>query len=272
MIEAREPGDEFVQALARGLDVIRAFDAEHPRGTLSDVARRTGLSRATVRRLLKTLVGLGYATQQGDVYALTPLVLELGFSYLSSLTLPEIAEPHLQALSAELGESTNAAVLDGDQIVYVARVHTRRLLRISIAPGTRLPAAWTSMGRVLLAELDSADARARIEIGPDGMPTPPQAVARVERALEAVRREGYALVDQELEPGLRSIALPVRDARGTAIASVNVATSAGTTDMTALAGPMLDALRDTVAAIERDLAAVAGHGSAARARPAPQRR
>ena len=253
-----EPGDEFVQALARGLEVIRAFDAEHPRATLSDVARRTGLSRATARRLLKTLVQLGYARQRDDRFALTPRVLELGFSYLSALSLPEIVEPHLQALSAELGESTSAAVLDGDRIVYVARVHTRRLVRVTIAVGTRLPAAWTSMGRALLADLPPERATSLVQMGPDGAPTPPTAIERVERALDRVRRDGYSLVDQELDPALRSIAVAVRNRDGEAVCAINVATSAATTSLEALRGDVLTALRRTVERVEHDLHAVEG--------------
>lgn len=253
-----EPGDEFVQALARGLEVIRAFDGAQPEATLSDVARRTGLSRATSRRLLKTLVQLGYASQHGDRYALTPLVLELGFSYLSSLGLPEIVDPHLRALSAELGESANAAVLDGDRVVYIARVQTRRLLRLSIAVGTRLPAAWTSLGRALLAELSDTEVAARIRIGPDGVEAPARAIERVERAIEHVRSDGYALVDQELEPGLRSIAMTVRRPDGSAACAVNVAMSSATGDLDHIRGPVRAALARAVAGIERDLAAQAG--------------
>lgn len=253
-----EPGDEFVQALARGLEVIRAFDASRPRGTVSDIARRTGLSRATARRSLKTLVAVGYATQQDDTYALTPRVLELGFSYLASLSLPAVVEPHLHRLSAEVGEAANAAVLDGENIVYIARVSSRRLMRITIDVGTRLPAAWTSLGRVLLADLTEADASERIARGPDGQPTPPSAVTRVERALRRARSDGYAAVDQELEPGLRSIAMPVRDARGEVVCALNVATSVTTTDLDRLEGPVLGAVRAAVTAVEGDLASLAG--------------
>lgn len=261
MSDTREPGDEFVQALARGLEVIRTFDAANPRNTLSDVARRTGLSRATVRRLLKTLVALGYATQHDDRYALTPRVLELGFSYLHSLTLPEVVEPHLQRLSDELGESANAAVLDADRIVYIARVPTRKLMRISIAVGTRLPAAWTSLGRVLLADLEPVDAAERIAIGPDGRPTPAAAAERATRAVARARVDGYAMLDQELEPGLRSIAMPVRDARGDVVCAINVSTSAATTTLDRLEGEVRAALARAVAAVEADLAGTAGRRS-----------
>lgn len=253
-----EPGDEFVQALARGLSVIRAFDAEHPRLTLSEASRRTGLSRATARRLLKTLVGLGYATHRDDEYALSPRILELGFSYLASMPLPDVVEPHLQALSADLGESSSAAVLDGDRIVYIARVHTRRIIRINLGVGSRLPAAWTAMGRVLLAERPDDEVDDVLRRGPDGRPTPAEAVRRARAAIDAVRRDGFALVDQELEPGLRTVGLAVHDPSGSAVCAVNVAASAGATDLSWLETTALDAVRRCVADIERDLASQAG--------------
>src|SRR5690606_36124028 len=143
--------DDFVQSLARGLAVIRAFDADHAELTLSEVARRAELPRAAARRFLRTLAVLGYVRSDGKVFRLTPRVLELGFSYLSALSLPEIAQPHLERLSHELDESVSAAVLDGDDIVYVARVATRRIMSVGITIGTRFPARKTSMGRVLLA-------------------------------------------------------------------------------------------------------------------------
>src|SRR3954463_15287934 len=144
----------FVQSLERGLAVIRAFDAEHPELTLSDVARETGLTRAAARRFLLTLCDLGYVRSDGRQFSLTPRVLELGYAFLSSLSLTEVAEPHLERLVAEIHESSSVSVLDGDDIVYVARVPTSRIMRVSINVGTRFPAYATSMGRVLLAGLD----------------------------------------------------------------------------------------------------------------------
>ncbi|MFC5502473.1 IclR family transcriptional regulator C-terminal domain-containing protein [Lysinimonas soli] len=217
----------FVESLARGLAVIRAFDASRPEMTLAELARATGLARATTRRFLLTLVDLGYARTDGRQFSLTPRVLELGFSYLSGLPLAELARPILEALSHELGESTSASVLDGDDIVYVARVPTRRIMNVTITIGTRFPAFATSMGRVLLAELPPAElsgvlARlgqaaptARTETNPD----------RLREILGEVHRQGWALVDQELEDGLRSIAAPVRGDDGTVVAAINVATS-----------------------------------------------
>src|SRR4051812_26775817 len=148
-----ERGEHFVQSLERGLAVIRAFGPEDPALTLSDVARRTNLTRAAARRFLLTLADLGYVRFDGKRFALTPRVLELGYAYLSSLSLPEIAAPHLERLAAEVRESSSVSVLDGDDIVYVGRVPTSRIMRVAINVGTRFPAYATSMGRVLLASL-----------------------------------------------------------------------------------------------------------------------
>src|SRR3954453_58835 len=150
-------GDHFVQSLERGLAVIRAFGTEDPELTLSDVARRTGLTRAAARRFLLTLADLGYVRSDGKRFALTPRVLELGYAYLSSLSLPEIAEPHLERLAAAVRESSSVSILDGDEIVYVGRVPTSRIMRVSITVGTRFPAYATSIGRVLLAGLSEDD-------------------------------------------------------------------------------------------------------------------
>lgn len=220
---------EFVQSLARGLAVIRAFDADHATLTLSEVAQRAELTRAAARRFLLTLETLGYVRADGRGFSLTPRVLELGFSYLSSLSLPELAQPHLERLSGELGESVSAAVLDGDEIVYVARVATRRIMAVGITIGTRFPAAVTSMGRVLLAA-SGADA-----------------------ASAEVRAQGWAIADQELEPGLRAVAAPVRDRSGEVVAAVNVSTSAARTSLDHMREHFVPALLRTTAAIEAEL-------------------
>src|SRR3954467_4205754 len=146
----------FVQSLERGLAVIRAFDEHNVELTLSDVARSTGLTRAAARRFLLTLADLGYVRTDGRRFSLSPRVLELGYAYLSSLTLPQVAEPHLERLAAEVRESSSVSVLDGDAIVYVARVPTSRIMRVAINVGTRFPAHATSMGRVQLAALPEA--------------------------------------------------------------------------------------------------------------------
>ena len=153
--------NDTIQSLVRGLAVIRAFDAEHAELTLSEVARRTDITRAAAGRFLRTLEELGYVRGSagsgvGRTFALTPRVLELGFSYLSALSIPEIVQPHLERLSREVDESVSAAVLDGGDIVYIARVPTRRIMSVRITIGTRFPAFATSMGRVLLAGLPDA--------------------------------------------------------------------------------------------------------------------
>lgn len=213
-----------VQSLARGLAVIRAFDAENPEMTLSDVARLTGLSRATARRFLLTLVELGYVRTDGKIFVLTARVLELGYSYLSGLTLPEIAQPHLERLAAEVGESTSASVLDGADIVYVARVPTKRIMSVAINIGTRFPAHATSMGHVLLAGIPEHELAARLA-GVELTPLTPRTISTVElltAELARVRAHGWALADQELEAGLRSMAMPITDARGRVVAAINV--------------------------------------------------
>lgn len=234
-----EPSGEYVQSLARGLAVIRAFDGVTPRMTLSDLAARTGLTRATARRFLLTLVELGYVSTDGKLFELTPRVLELGFSYLSGLGIPEIAQPHLEALSRLLGESTSASVLDGDSIVYIARVPTRRIMNVAITIGTRFPARITSMGRVLLAAQPEAS-------WPDDLrPT-----------LEEVRTQGWALVDQELESGIRSVAAPLRGAGGAVIAAVNVSSTTSSATLERLRDEYRPALLETAARISTDLARV----------------
>jgi len=252
--------DQFVQSLARGLRVITAFDSEHPEMRLTEVATRTGLSRATARRFLGTLVELGYVRTDGRLFALTPQVLSLGTAYLSGLGLPQIAQPHLEKLSAELAESTSAAVLDGDEIVYIARVATRRIMSVGITIGTRFPAYATSMGRVLLASLDADEFESYVESA-EFLPLTPRTVHSkdgIRREVELVRSQGWALVDQELEIGLRSLAVPIRGARGDVRAAVNVSAAMTFDDAADLVSVALPALRLTSDRITKDLQAVNG--------------
>ncbi|NKX53558.1 IclR family transcriptional regulator domain-containing protein [Arthrobacter mobilis] len=224
MTETKQPGDQFVQSLARGLAVIRAFDAENVSMTLSDVSRRTGLTRATARRFLHTLVELGYVRTDGRVFELTALVLQLGYSYLSGQTLPQLVQPLLEELSAQLHESTSASILDGADIVYIARIHTRRIMTVGITVGTRFPAYATSMGRVLLAGLPEPELE-RYLAAADLRPLTPRTIGTpdVLRAeLARIRRQGYAVVDQELETGLRSVAVPIHAPDGSVAAALNV--------------------------------------------------
>jgi IclR family pca regulon transcriptional regulator len=254
-------GEHFVQSLERGLAVIRAFGAEEPELTLSDVARRTGLTRAAARRFLLTLTDLGYVRTDGKQFALTPRVLDLGYAFLSSLTLPEVAEPHLERLAAELRESSSVSVLDGDEIVYVGRVPTSRIMRVSINVGTRFPAYATSMGRVLLAGLPEPELAAylaRAEIRPLTSRAIDNADA-LAAELDRVREQGWALVDQELEEGLRSVAAPVRDAGGRTIAAVNVSAHASRVSAQDLQDALLGPLLETAQRIEADLARAYNH-------------
>jgi len=254
-------GEHFVQSLERGLAVIRAFGAEEPELTLSDVARRTGLTRAAARRFLLTLTDLGYVRTDGKQFALTPRVLDLGYAFLSSLTLPEVAEPHLERLAAELRESSSVSVLDGDEIVYVGRVPTSRIMRVSINVGTRFPAYATSMGRVLLAGLPEPELAAylaRAEIRPLTSRAIDNADA-LAAELDRVREQGWALVDQELEEGLRSVAAPVRDAGGRTIAAVNVSAHASRVSAQDVQDTLLGPLLETAQRIEADLVRAYNH-------------
>lgn len=253
MSEQAGASGEFVQSLARGLAVIRAFDADHAELSLSEVARRADVTRAAARRFLHTLVGLGYVRSDGRLFALTPRVLELGFSYLSSLSLPEILQPHLETLSREVGESVSAAVLDGADIVYIARVPARRIMSVRITIGTRFPAYATSMGRVLLAALPaSARDGALAHLEPLTERTTTDAV-QLSAALDRVAAQGWALVDGELEPGLRSVAVGVPDRSGTIVAAINVSTSATRDSVDHLVDRYLPALQTTAARVAAEL-------------------
>ena len=244
-----------VQSLVRGLAVIRTFDAEHSHQTLSEVARRADLSRATARRVLHTLVDIGYVATNGKEFALRPRILELGHAYLNSLQLPEVARPHLERLRSEVNESCSVAVLDGTDVVYVARVASRQIMTVAINVGTRFPAYVTSMGRVLLAglpqdELDEVLARVELE------PLTPYTITdpdKLRAELAKVARQGYALVDQELALGLRSLAAPVHDRAGRVTAAVNVSASARRGTQASLRAELLDPLLEAARQIEHDL-------------------
>jgi IclR family pca regulon transcriptional regulator len=255
--DERRGGDgAFVQSLERGLLVIRALDDPEPR-TLSDVARTTGLSRAAARRFLLTLEQLGYVRQADARFALTPRVLELGYAYLSSLGLPELAQPHLRRLVEAVQESSSVSVLDGDDIVYVAREPTRRIMSVRISVGTRFPAYATSMGRVLLAGLPVEEAERRLTRAerPALTARTLTTVGDLRGELARVRKQGYAIVDEELEAGLRSVAVPVHDRDGAVVAAVNVSAQASRTTVREIKQRIVGPLRDTAAAIELDLRA-----------------
>lgn len=250
-----------VQSLERGLAVIRAFDAAHPELTLSEVARVCGLTRAAARRFLLTLTDLGYVRTDGRLFSLTPRVLELGYAYLSGLSLPEVAQPHLERLVAAVKESSSLSVLDGDDIVYVARVPTGRIMAVAINVGTRFPAYATAMGRVLLAALPEAEADAylsRVRITRLTRRTVTSSAA-LAAELATVRDAGFAVVDQELELGLRSIAAPVRGRAGSVVGAVNVSVHAARATVDAMRRRFLPPLLAATAGIEADLRAPTGH-------------
>lgn len=253
---ARDPSGKYVQSLARGLSVIRAFDADNSEMTLSDIARRTGLTRATSRRFLLTLLELGYVRTDGRLFSLSARVLELGFSYLSALSLPEIAQPHLEQLSTTIHESTSASVLDGSDIVYVARVPVRRIMSVRINIGTRFPAYATSMGRVLLSSFTAKQLEAYLKtIDFTGLtPSTVRSQDALINELTRVRKQGWALVDQELEKGLRSIAVPIRDGSGSVIAAINVSTTASSHTLESIHDELLPALQTAAERISVDLA------------------
>jgi len=248
---------DFVQSLDRGLAVIRAFGRGRERLSLSEVAKEAGLTRAAARRFLLTLVRLGYVRSDGREFSLRPRVLELGYAYLSGLAMPEIAAPYLEELVARVRESSSISVLDAGHIVYVARVPTKRIMTVAISVGTRFPAYATSMGRVLLAGLSEPDLD-RYLAEADLDPLTDRTVTDPGRLREIVRQaagQGYAIVDQELEEGLRAIAAPIHGAGGAVIAAINVSAHASRVSMAAMRSELLPQLLDTAHRIETDLKA-----------------
>jgi IclR family pca regulon transcriptional regulator len=246
---------DFVQSLDRGLAVIRAFGPGRERLSLSDVARETGLTRAAARRFLLTLVKLGYMRSDGREFSLRPRVLELGYAYLSGLAMPEIAAPHLEELVARVRESSSISVLDGDHIVYVARVPTKRIMTVAISVGTRFPAYATSMGRVLLSGM-SKDELGRYLSEADLEAITGRTITDQDRLREVVRdagKQGYAIVDQELEEGLRAVAAPIHGSAGSVIAAINLSAHASRVSMAAMRAELLPALLETARRIEADL-------------------
>lgn len=214
--------------LAKGLTVIEAFSADRPRLAITDVSKRTGLDRAAARRCLLTLAGLGYADYDGKYFSLTPRVLRLGSACLGAMPLPRIVQPWLDKLSVEIGQSTSVSILDDWEIVYVARAAQQRLMSISLMPGSRLPASCASMGRVMLAALPDAQLRNLLRKHPPERRTPHTVtdIDKLSSIIQRVRANGYAIADQELEIGLRSIAVPLFDARGRTAAALNVGVAA----------------------------------------------
>ncbi|WFE29870.1 IclR family transcriptional regulator C-terminal domain-containing protein [Solwaraspora sp. WMMD791] len=256
----REAGADFIEALARGLDVLRCFRPGRPTMTLSEIAAATGLARPTVRRILLTLEELGYVRSAADRgFALTPRVLELGMAYVNALSIWDVARPHMQRLVEQTGESTSMAQLDGSDIVYVTRVAVPKIVTLAVTIGTRFPAVATSMGKVLLAALDDEELTAvlahpgRSGIAPRWQPER----AELDRVLREVRARGWAAADQDLAAGIRSVATGVRDGDGRVVAAVNVTVHAAETSMEKLLGEHLPKLLSTAADISHDWALLA---------------
>ncbi len=242
---------DFVSGFARGLKVIEAFEETRQRLSIADAAKLTGLDRATVRRSLLTLAELGYAEYDGKFFALTPKILRLGHSYLSATPLPVLIQPHLDQLSEKAGQSASASVLDGTEIVYIARASQRRVMSINLTPGSRLPAFSASMGRVLLSALPEAEARA-VLARTDLKQNTPNTKTDVEELMAEFRRvrdQGYAVIDQELEIGLCSIAVPVENDRGQTVAAINIGAPAAHAPAAEMPARYLPLLRETQKAL-----------------------
>jgi IclR family pca regulon transcriptional regulator len=253
----RDSSPDFIEALARGLDVIRAFQPHQPVMSLAAVAGAAGLARPTARRVLLTLHQLGYVRAASGGYELTPRVLELGMAYVLSHNLWEIARPHMERLVARTHESSSIAQLDGSDIVYVARVAVPKIVGLAVTIGTRFPAMQTSLGKVLLAALGPGEAeRVLAEPSRSGITArfQPSAQQRAD-TLREVRARGWALTDEELALGIRSVAAPLRGGDGEVIASLNVNTHAAETPLEVLTGDYLPLLLQTAGAISADWAA-----------------
>ena len=239
--------NESLQSLERGMAVIQVFSRDHPALTLSEVARLTGFTRATCRRILLTLEKLGHVRSDGRSFMLTPRVLTLGWAYLTSLNLSELAQPLMEDLVERTRESCSAATLDLPDIVYVARVPTRRIMTIALGVGARLPASATSMGRVLLAALSETELDAYLDETPLERFTERTIVDRDEfkAAIATVRAQGWALVDQELEMGLRSVAAPINRAHSGTIAAINCSAAAQRVSIDEFSERIVPALLET---------------------------
>lgn len=253
-------GPDFIEALARGLEVITSFAPHRPTMSLTEVANATGLARPTVRRILLTLAELGYVRMDGPGFALTPRVLDLGVAYVHSMSLWEVARPHMEKLSEQAGESCSIAQLDGPDIIYVARVAVPKIVTLTVHIGTRFPALQTSLGKVLLSALSTEEVdRVLAEPSRTGI-TPRWQPDRAEREAELreVRARGWALTDEQLARGIRSAAAPLRDGAGRVIAALNINTHAAETTVEHLVGKHLPLLLRTAGEISADFARLEG--------------
>ena len=244
-------GREFVQGLERGFAVIKTFSGKSPDLTIAEVADRAGLTRAVARRYLLTLTELGYVTHLGAKFSLTPRILELGFTYLSTMNVASVAEPSMEKVVELLHESCSMSVLDGFDIVYIARVPAKRIMSINLVTGSRLRAHATSMGKVLLAalspkELDSYLAAAPLEqFTPKTLHDP----ATLRKALAEIRRNGWAGADEESELGVRTVAAPIVDRSGNVLAAINVSGHAARVSMKELRRTYLPVLLEAARTI-----------------------
>jgi IclR family pca regulon transcriptional regulator len=256
---ATADGDrDYVQSLERGITLLLAFDAEHPEPSLAELAQLTGFSRPAVRRFLITLERMGYVRGSGGRWSLTPRVLSIGQHYTESHALIELAQPHLLELVEQTHESASLATLDGDEVVYVARVPVRRIMSINVSVGTRVPAHATSMGRVLLAwappeQLDDVLRRPLRAITSNTITD----VGALHESLEQVREQGWSIVSEELETGLLSASAPVRDRSGAVVAALASSTSIGRSSMEQLRNDVVPLLVATAGRISAALGAAA---------------
>jgi IclR family transcriptional regulator, pca regulon regulatory protein len=246
---------EFVRSVDRAFVILRAFGRETPALTLSEVANRTGLTRASARRFLLTLQSLGYIGSEGREFFLRPRILDLGFAYLSSVPVFAVVEAHMEAMVQQVQESSSASVLDGTDVIYTLRVPTKRIMSVQIEVGTRLPAYATSMGRVLLAalrpsELDDYFRHAKLEALTPNTVTDAQ---KLRSTLEQVRQQGWAMLDQELEVGVRSVAAPLHDSTGRVYGAMNISTNATRVTTERLLNEYLPVLRKTAEAIDDEV-------------------
>jgi IclR family pca regulon transcriptional regulator len=257
----RDSSPDFIEALARGLDVLRAFEPRQPVMSLAAVAAATGLPRPTARRVLLTLERLGYVriVERGG-FELTPRVLELGTSYVLSRGLWEVARPHMERLVARTHESSSIAQLDGSDIVYVARVAVPKIIALAVTIGTRFPAMQTSLGKIMLAALPPGEAE-RVLAEPSRSPVTPRwqpSLAERTAELREVRARGWSLTDEQLALGIRSVAAPLRDGDGKVLAALNVTVHAAETPVEVLTGEYLPMLLQTAGSISADWAACQG--------------
>lgn len=246
---------DYIASLAKGLKLIEAFGANTPRFSISEAAAASDLDRATARRILLTLHREGYADYDGKFFTLTPRILRLGVSAISSLPLPQVVQPWLDHLSVQIGQSCSVALLDEGEIVYIARAAQKRVMSIGLMPGSRLPAAVSSMGRVLLAAMPRSDAQSLLE-AVDLAPRTSfslTTLAEIMQRIDTTRTTGYAVVDQEIELGLRSIAVPLIDGRGRVVAAINAGMAATHESAACLTELYLPKLLKTQAGLKRVL-------------------